>query len=72
MDACICRENAPSICGIFRSGGWQDTGDLLMDRVRVIDAFAEDEQSPGATPADCPGARSGGWGRAADSFRLTL
>ena len=37
LEAQVCREDRPDICGIFRSGGWQDTGDLLIDRVRVID-----------------------------------
>ncbi|HET7010990.1 MAG TPA: hypothetical protein VFI11_09465 [Anaerolineales bacterium] len=37
LEAKVCREDAPQVCGIFRSGGWQDTGDLLIDRRRVID-----------------------------------
>jgi len=37
LEALVCREDDPSVCGIFRSGGWQDTGDLSLDRARVID-----------------------------------
>jgi len=37
LEALVCREDDPSVCGIFRSGGWQDTGDLSIDRTRVID-----------------------------------
>jgi len=33
----ICGVDAPDVCGIFRSGGWQDTGDLMIDAVPVID-----------------------------------
>jgi len=37
FEAKVCREDRPSVCGIFRGGGWQDTGDLLIDNRRVID-----------------------------------
>ena len=37
LEAKVCREDAPTVCGIFRSGGWQDTGDLFIDRVPVLD-----------------------------------
>jgi hypothetical protein len=37
LEALICREDNPDICGIFRSGGWQDTGDLRIDNQPVID-----------------------------------
>jgi hypothetical protein len=33
----VCPLDQPNNCGIFRSGGWQDTGDLLIDDVAVID-----------------------------------
>lgn len=33
----VCGEDAPDVCGIFRSGGWQDTGDLMIDRAAAID-----------------------------------
>ena len=37
LEALVCREDAPNVCGVIRSGGWQDTGDLLIDRRRIID-----------------------------------
>jgi hypothetical protein len=33
----VCVEDSPDVCGIFRSGGWQDSGDLIIDNVRVLD-----------------------------------
>ncbi len=37
LEAKVCRIDNPDICGIFRSGGWQDSGDLLVDGNTVID-----------------------------------
>jgi hypothetical protein len=33
----VCPLGQPDNCGIFRSGGWQDTGDLMIDEAPVID-----------------------------------
>lgn len=37
LEAQVCREDAPNDCGIIRVGGWQDTGDLLVDDLTILD-----------------------------------
>lgn len=37
LEAQVCREDAPDDCGLVRFGGWQDTGDLMVDGIRVLD-----------------------------------
>jgi hypothetical protein len=37
LEAFVCDEANPSRCGILRSGGWQDSGDLLVDSQIILD-----------------------------------
>lgn len=37
FEAQACREAAPDDCGILRTGGWFDTGDLLVDDQLILD-----------------------------------
>jgi hypothetical protein len=37
LEAKVCRKDAPTDCGIVRTGGWTDTGDLLVDNILILD-----------------------------------
>lgn len=37
LEAQVCREDAPTDCGIVRVGGWQDSGDLMVDNITILD-----------------------------------
>lgn len=47
-EALVCSEADPTDCGIVRHGGWQDTGDLYVDDVLILDVPAPEYQAPQA------------------------
>lgn len=47
-EALVCDENNPTVCGVVRHGGWQDTGDLYVDEVLIKDEPLPEFRAPQA------------------------